>query len=57
MNDRQCSFSIIKLASRNIHDFTKVLSQNKYFGTEFTKVFATSYTVSKAQHSTKELIE
>ena len=29
---------IIKLASRNIPDFTKVLSRNIYFGTEFKKL-------------------
>ena len=29
------SFTIIKLVLRNIYDFTKVLSWNIYFGTEF----------------------
>ena len=38
MNNRRCSLTIIKLPSRNIHDFTKVLSQNIYFGTEFQEI-------------------
>ena len=37
MNNQQCSFTIIKLVSRNIRDFTKVLSRNINFGTEFKK--------------------
>ena len=37
MNNQQYSLTIIKLASQNIYDFTKVLSQNIYFGTEFKK--------------------
>ena len=37
MNNRQCSLTVIKLASRNIHDFMKGLSRNIYFGTEFNK--------------------
>ena len=61
MNKRWCSLIIIKLASQNIHDFTKVLSRNIYFGTkiqeiteiqEITKVFAMkvwSYTVVALQ--------
>ena len=27
MNNRQCSLTIIKLASQNIHDFTKVITK------------------------------
>ena len=31
MNNQQCLLTNIKLASQNIHDFTKVLSRNIYF--------------------------
>ena len=48
VNNRWCLLTIIKLTSRNIHDFTKVLSRNNYLFwnriQELMKV--SSYTVS-----------